>query len=297
LQTLLASWADSTLKQYQVALKSWWFFNDCSPVKAADCSVEKCLVFLQNQVDRGVSYGTVCSYRAALGVLNPGLSNSPVLERFVKGVFRATPRRPRYTATWDPKLVLHHLGTYPRQFVPWSKKLCMLLALTSAQRVQTLAAITVNDLRFSSAGVTIMISSNLKTSAPTRRQLNIVLKRFEQEEVCPVKTLEVFLDLSRPIRGDSSQLFLCTKKPFRPASTQTLGRWLKEVLAKSGIDVTLFTGHSTRHAATSAALRNGATLGVIFKAAGWTEESTVFARHYCLPLLSSETPLSSYVLN
>ncbi|KAB0801731.1 hypothetical protein PPYR_03917 [Photinus pyralis] len=48
--------------------------------------------------------------------------------------------------------------------------------------------------------------------------------------------------------------------PFHKATAQTLSRWIKIILQKSGVDVTKFSAYSTRHAATSAASRKGLNL-------------------------------------
>lgn len=49
---------------------------------------------------------------------------------------------------------------------------------------------------------------------------------------------------------------------------------------KSGIDTKIFTAHSTRHAATSAAASRGVDLKTIKSTANWSEKSEVFQRFY-----------------
>jgi len=111
-----------------------------------------------------------------------------------------------------------------------------------------------------------------------------------------VKTLKTYLDLSSAVRNHDS-LILGTRKPFRPASSQTLSRWLKEVLSQSGIDTTKFSGHSTRHASTSKAHEKGISIDQIFKAAGWSKNSSVFGRHYLRPVLGPEGDFGHTVLS
>ncbi|EZA51185.1 hypothetical protein X777_10252 [Ooceraea biroi] len=45
-----------------------------------------------------------------------------------------------------------------------------------------------------------------------------------------------------------------------------------------GIDVSLFSAHSTRHVLTSRAAQRGVPLKVIKRAAGWTDRSRGFVR-------------------
>ncbi|KAI8440715.1 hypothetical protein MSG28_009058 [Choristoneura fumiferana] len=70
------------------------------------------------------------------------------------------------------------------------------------------------------------------------------------------------------------------KRPHRDATAQSISRWIKQVLAKSGVDVSIFSAHSTRHAATSTAAAAGVSIDVIRKTAGWTATSQTFAKFY-----------------
>lgn len=45
----------------------------------------------------------------------------------------------------------------------------------------------------------------------------------------------------------------------------------------SGIDTAIFSSHSTRHAASSQALKQGLTVDNILKAVGWSANSMTFA--------------------
>ena len=51
-----------------------------------------------------------------------------------------------------------------------------------------------------------------------------------------------------------------------------------------GIDITIFTAHSTRSASTSTADNMGLSIKDIQKAAGWSGDST-FRKYYNLPVL------------
>ena len=68
----------------------------------------------------------------------------------MKGIYVAKPPLPRYTATWDVSKVTDYLRTLvlleTLSFKDLSKKLVMLLALSSAQRVQTLQALNINNM-------------------------------------------------------------------------------------------------------------------------------------------------------
>lgn len=76
------------------------------------------------------------------------------------------------------------------------------------------------------------------------------------------------------------------KKPFHKATSQTIGRWIKNILNESGVDTNQFKTQSTRHAATSAAARKGVSFDTIRLAAGWN--SKTFAKFYNRPLVCNK---------
>ena len=66
-------------------------------------------------------------------------------------------------------------------------------------------------------------------------------------------------------------------------TSETIGKWLKVILSKSGIDVNLFGAHSTRSASTSAAKLANIPITQIMDAAGWRQSET-FRRFYDKPI-------------
>ena len=71
-------------------------------------------------------------------------------------------------------------------------------------------------------------------------------------------------------------------KPYNPVAPCTIACWLKEVLKMPGIDISIFTAHSTRGASASAAADSGINTSDILKAADWSTES-VFGKFYYRP--------------
>ena len=66
----------------------------------------------------------------------------------------------------------------------------------------------------------------------------------------------------------------------KAVSWQSLVRWLKDVLILSGVDTKKFSGHSTRHAASSSAWGKGMPIDLFFRAAS---NSSVCARLFNIP--------------
>ena len=65
-------------------------------------------------------------------------------------------------------------------------------------------------------------------------------------------------------------------KPFKEVSRDnTLTRWVRQTMAKSGLDVSKFSPHGTRAASVSAAHRASVNLDDILKTAVWSSECFV----------------------
>ena len=79
--------------------------------------------------------------------------------------------------------------------------------------------------------------------------------------------------------GEVTKVLIGTIKPQKAVAPSTIARWLKTMLEQAGIDTTIFSGHSTRGAASSMASMGGVTTGDILKAADWSSES-VFQKFY-----------------
>jgi len=67
-------------------------------------------------------------------------------------------------------------------------------------------------------------------------------------------------------------------------------------LHAAGININLFSAHSTRHASTSLAICRGINVDEIEHAAGWSRSSDVFARFYNRPIIG-DTSLHLVILN
>ncbi|KAJ8915428.1 hypothetical protein NQ315_003189 [Exocentrus adspersus] len=77
--------------------------------------------------------------------------------------------------------------------------------------------------------------------------------------LCVACTITAYMEKTQASRDKelSQNLILTIKKPVHTASAQTISRWIKNTLDKAGIDTTVFSAYSTRHASTSAAFTAG----------------------------------------
>lgn len=169
----------------------------------------------------------------------------------------------------------------------WPKNLVhkINLALCTVQRVQTLSKIRLENIQHREKGLHIKITDILKTSIPKSTQPILQLPFFtEKTNLCAATTILHYIERTKSLRGNESYLFITTTKPHKRVSTQTLSRWIKEGLERGGVNIEKFKGHSTRHAATSAALRTGINIEAIRNAAGWSQKSHTFCKFYNKPI-------------
>lgn len=301
---MMASLAETSYKQYDVALRRWFEFSQKNNFSLYEASVPIVLHFLTELFNKGSQYGSLNSYRSALAlILGPHVANDDRISRFFKGIFRLRPPQPKYNTTWDTSLVLNCLGQqYPNESLTLeklTKKCVTLLALATAHRVQTLSKIIINNIEIFPTKIMIKIPDHIKTSRPGFKQPVLILPFFEERpEVCPSKTLITYIEKTKILRKTITNLFISFRKPHRSVTSQSLSRWIKSVLKDSGINVSIFTAHSTRHAATSRAHQRGVSVDLIRSTAGWSGSSQIFGKFYNRAVVTGdEAALATAVLH
>lgn len=293
---LCKSWRSSTARQYEIYFKKW--HNFCTLRNKNPFQYDEILVveFLVKLFHTGLKYSAINTARSALStflVNDFGLTigNSPIVKRLLKGVFEMKPPLARYSVIWDVNIVLDYLRhLYPNEELPLSIltfKLAMLLALVTKQRAQTLQALSVSDMRFFGKSVIIPVRKLLKHSTQRNHNHVIQLTKFNDSSICSVVTLEHYLSRTNSLRDNHSQLFISYNKPYHPVSTDTISRWLKNVMFEAGIDVNMFKPHSTRAASTSYDKLSNVPMELIMKSAGWTNCKT-FETFYNKAIISSD---------
>lgn len=280
------------MSQYTTSLNLWREFckynkdtNQDNPERSA------VLKFLSQQADKGAAYGTLNTHRSALSLISEGnIGKDPLITRFLKGCFRLKPVKAKYSKTWDVKDVLDYLKTIDQNssFKLISFKTLMLIVLATAQRAQTMSSIKVENIHFDETGATILVDDLLKTTRPENPHLVLNLPYFTHDPgLCAASTLQVYLEKSQHKRSDEIKyLFVSLVGKPKAVTTQTISRWLKEILKLSGIDTSVFSGHSTRHASTSAAFARGVEIDQILKTVGWSKNSKVFTNFYKRPIIN-----------
>ena len=112
----------------------------------------------------------------------------------------------------------------------------------------------------------------------------------ESPSICPVLALKAYSDRTAQLRhADAYKLFISQRKPHKSVVSQTLARWMKNIMAAAGIDTSMFKQHSTRSA--SAAWLEDSTKSMsvaqICKLAHWSALTTTYRKFYRRIVLQS----------
>ena len=303
------SWRPKTRTQYSVYLRKWYTLCTIKGWNKDKPKLREGIFFLSQMFQDGMSYSAINSARCTLSNVLQLYEGVPfgqhhVVIRIMKGIYNKRPQLSRYGCTWDINIVLDYL----RELSPLKEltlreitaKCVMLMLLVTAQRVQTLASLRLDDMCWSSDEKTLVFRLSQVLKHTRKGSLGtITLRDFHQDRrLCIIRTLKAYLAKTDEIRDKNTNvLFISTRPPFQAASTTTIARWVKETLANAGIDIALFKAHSVRGATTSKLSDLRIPVQDILKKGAWKNES-VFQKFYNKPLLPvdvSHQMLSSFI--
>ena len=115
-------------------------------------------------------------------------------------------------------------------------------------------------------------SKLLKHSRPC--YVNKPVKSYVHEEnsnICPVQTIKHYLEKrNNNVVHETTTFFITHRKPFKAAHEDTINRWVKEVIAEAGTDVSKCNTHSCRSTASTGALYKGVHIEDILKQGNWS---------------------------
>ena len=191
---------------------------------------------------------------------------------------------PKYTFIWDVAIVVKYLDSLGHNDSLNDKlltlKLTMLLALTSSARAHEICLLNNSLLVKHHSGYEFHFSNPTKVDRVGKKRPPIKFMPFKGDKnLCVCNCIDSYLLRTKDRRGENSQLLLSYVKPFLPVKTSTVSRWLTNVLSLSGINISVYAGHSTRSASTSKAKLGGVPVKEIMKRGHWAS-STTFEKYY-----------------
>lgn len=217
------------------------------------------------------------------------IGKHPLVSRLMRGIFNSRPPQPRYSYAWDVGRVLEYIRSLGENKVLTLKdlthKLATIMALANASRASEIHTLNVKYMRMVSSGVEFNLAQLTRTSRPCK-QRSLFYPRLEEDSVlCPVVTLQHYLERTREYRGSEPQLFLAVVRPFKPVKKVTIARWIKTLIHQAGVGEE-FKVHLIRGAAVTTAGMHGMSVSDILSVADWSLDST-FKTFYYRPMEQS----------
>ncbi|XP_053406385.1 uncharacterized protein LOC123525594 [Mercenaria mercenaria] len=285
----MCSWKSGTKRQYQMYISRWLQYCRGEKISEISITVVNVIEFLTILFTNGLGYSAINTARGALsafGLVVDGyhVGSHPDVTRFMKGIFNLRPTKPKYVNTWDVNLVLNYLRKLsPVKHLSLKEltlKLVMLIAITNAARAQTVHLLSINNMNKSSSQFVFKFDSLLKQSRPGADFSVFVLKAYPPDRrLCVYTVLKEYLKRTKVIRDQHKKLLISYIKPYAPVTRDTVSRWIKTVMFRSGVNTDVFTPHSVRGASLSKAKFNAVPVQAILHKAGWSNCKT-FSEFY-----------------
>ena len=190
-------------------------------------------------------------------------------------IFNSRPQQPKYCFIWNVQTVAEFIrkesvGNQELSEMFLAHKLTMLMAITS-----TSCALGLQHLN-----IRFMIKSNFtftfyklhKAWKKGNSLFSVIFYSFEEgSSLWVVVVLSEYLKRLKEWRtSDEWQLILSFVEPHTPFGSSTISRWIKKVLAISGVDVCTFKRHSTCSVSTSKAALSGLLMSDILARSSWS---------------------------
>ena len=120
----------------------------------------------------------------------------------------------------------------------------------------------------------------LKHSKQGRKPDCFVYRAYPDDDIlCPVNTIKEYLNRRQNLQVQGDSFLFTYGKPHRSPHSDTIKRWVKEIMSLSGIYTDIFKPHSCRSASTSSATALGVLMDTILKHGCWSQQSTLI-KHY-----------------
>ena len=216
---------------------------------------------------------------------------------------RPPPLKKRQHTTWDVNQLLDYfkkLGSNENlSLTLLSEKLATLVMLATMCRKCELSYLNLdNIIKYNKKVIVFRLDTlpkNINYQTPVGKANELVtftVRRFKNNPLlCPLECMKHYVYRTARVHV-SRKLFILNTSPFTAASTNTLGRWIKNCMAKAGIDTTIYSVHSITAASSTAVVAYGTPVDKIIQLAGW-KTADVFIKTYFRPNMvddSNEQP-------
>ena len=105
----------------------------------------------------------------------------------------------------------------------------------------------------------------------------------DKPSICPVLSIKDYLVRTALLRlADANKMFIQLRKPHKPVSSQTLARWMTNIVADAGVDNSMFCQHNTC-SASAAWLETGTkkmSVAQICRYTQWSNFTNTYRKFY-----------------
>ena len=265
--------------------------------------------FLETRHAMGLLATTVKGYKSAILAIHRGLPNGMRLRNdpdrslyfLIEGMNNVRPSQRKIMPEWDLSTVLKSLNQCPYEPLQSASakdltvKTVFLIAIASGKRCSELHALaTGNHIVFGNQGATLHFRPDFlaKNERSDFSMAPLFIPYLDQSGKdtrkkrlsCPVRALRWYLTRTETARklSKSSQLFITSQKPFKPAAKSTIAGWMVTAIVKADAvkkGDNIPTAHSTRAISSSWAYNHGLSVNEIRNTVSWRTETTFVSRY------------------
>ena len=150
--------------------------------------------FLREKFKRGLSCNLLVSARSALGhCLLCDITNHSKASTFLQGVRNLRQPTSKYFAIWNVNTLLSHL----------QRK-----GISAFYNISKTLATSITNTYITDTEVTFTLDEVLKHTLPNYKQNPLIFRAFTSRGLCPVTTLNTYLEDRLPVSGDLTFLSL-----------------------------------------------------------------------------------------
>ena len=215
------------------------------------------------------------------------VGQDPLVCRFMRGIHRLRPPKPKLFPAWEVSSVLRYLKTWGEaKHLPLKRliqKTAFLVALVCFKRPSDLCNMHVKEgyWQLSMRGFTCQPLGYGKTEPHNVTPPLHIEPHLEDPQLCPVYHLVRLEKTYKNLRSETETKFwLSSKHPHGAVKVSTMYRWLVEVIRGSGA----LSGKAgdVRSVGSTTAIQAGLDLKRVLKAADWQRVSTL-QKYYFKP--------------
>ena len=144
--------------------------------------------------------------------------------------------------------------------------------ILSGQRSQTMSLLNASYMYIDETHCIFYIASLLETTRSVFHQHPLEFRRYTDQSLRVITYIKRYLLETKELRHSDGGFFISFKLRHKAVTSTTIARWVINVLKEAGVNVSVFSAHSTRSAASSKASDKGLNLVEISNAAGWSNE-------------------------